>query len=114
MRWLTVLLLSFFHLKLVLCHSIIFAEENPDCKDQKADISCSSANGKKKVCTVPKARTVVHVRSTSKDCKYGLTYGLSADGIWVSLGCGGTFSVCYIPGMSIFLKKKKSSKFWID
>lgn len=72
-------------------------KENPDCKDQKADISCSSANGKKKVCTVPKARTVVHVRSTSKDCEYGLTYGLSADGIWVSLGCGGTFSVCYIP-----------------
>ncbi|XP_056020701.1 zonadhesin-like isoform X2 [Ostrea edulis] len=72
-------------------------EESPTCKGKKVDVQCVSPKGKKFVCAVSKAKTVVHVRSTSKFCKYGTTYGLSADGIWVSLGCKGTFSVCYIP-----------------
>ncbi|XP_062571037.1 zonadhesin-like [Saccostrea cucullata] len=72
-------------------------EETPACNSKKADVKCESSNGNKVVCTVPKAQAVLHVRSTASDCKYGSTYGFSGDGIWVSLACKGTFSVCYLP-----------------
>ncbi|XP_062580883.1 uncharacterized protein LOC134242772 isoform X2 [Saccostrea cucullata] len=72
-------------------------EDSPTCTGEKTDIKCESSSGNKVVCTVPNAKAVLHVRSTASDCKYGSTYGISGDGVWVSLTCRGTFSVCYLP-----------------
>ena len=82
---------------------------------QKATVKCSSANGKKTVCTVPNAKAVVHVRPsvTSKACMHGSTYGKSTDGIWVSQGCAGSFSVCFVKGMFICFHFSFAFKFHI-
>jgi hypothetical protein len=75
--------------------------EFPDVGVIRENIYCASSDDMPGFCSVPGQVTSVSVVSedTPGKCNLGNTYGIdrSLTGIWVDLGCAGTFTVTYQP-----------------
>lgn len=58
-----------------------------------ADIACSSIDGEFQRCALPGAdKMKVKMQShTDGDCKFGQSWGVDREGIWVDMGCSGVF-----------------------
>ncbi|KAK3092507.1 hypothetical protein FSP39_003791 [Pinctada imbricata] len=73
-------------------------QECPNCNNTK-EINCTHATGAANTtCIVDNAESVTHVTPlVSGACQLDTGYGFHSDSIWVTDGCDGEFTVCYIP-----------------
>jgi len=62
--------------------------------DPRRTFNCESRNDKRNYCTIPaRGHVEVYKQRSSSPCKYGRSWGVSGDRVWVEDGCRAEFAV---------------------